>query len=58
MLGHLTVPEVVETGPLAHPNAVETGPLLRELMKAELRRILDAKPSPNLFEIVTKSLKE
>jgi hypothetical protein len=58
MLGHLTGPDVVETGALAHPNAVESGPLLWEVMKAELRRILDAKPSPNLFEICTKSLKE
>ena len=28
----------------------------REMIKAELRRILDAKPSPNMYEICTKSL--
>lgn len=31
-------------------------PARQELMKAQLQRILDAKPSPNLYEICTKSL--
>eukprot|EP00227_Mantoniella_beaufortii_P013752 CAMPEP_0197580900 /NCGR_PEP_ID=MMETSP1326-20131121/4577_1 /TAXON_ID=1155430 /ORGANISM="Genus nov. species nov., Strain RCC2288" /LENGTH=934 /DNA_ID=CAMNT_0043144729 /DNA_START=30 /DNA_END=2834 /DNA_ORIENTATION=- len=33
-------------------------PARQEMMKAELRRILAAKPSPNIYEICTKSLVE
>ena len=31
-------------------------PARQEMMKGELRRILDANPSPNIYEICTKSL--
>lgn len=31
-------------------------PARQAMMKGELRRILDAKPSPNIYEICTKSL--
>jgi len=31
-------------------------PARQQMMKAQLQRILDAKPSPNIYEICTKSL--